>query len=63
MKTLFNIIMILLTGGLWIVWLLIRAANKKDGRVNYGQAILDMLLTLITAGLWGIVVLIRFLGK
>ena len=63
MKTLFNIIMILLTGGFWVLWLLIRAANKTDGRVNYGRAILDMLLMLITAGFWGIVVIVRFLGK
>lgn len=30
MKTLFDIFMIFITGGLWLIWMIVRALNKKQ---------------------------------
>ena len=67
---LLDLILTICTGGLWLIWILIRYLRNNSWRRilmssgkkrSGGGLLLDLILTICTGGLWLIWILIRYL--
>lgn len=57
-----DLILVLLTGGLWILVLLIYMMRKNMGEdPGFGTKVLDLLLGILTIGIWWIWMLIKWI--